>query len=201
MSLLFSKQVSPESAYAVWNITETIYQLKKGFDEEIPDAIQGKQSEWIVTRLLVRHLCKVFNLDYEGIAYLPTGKPILRLENAQISITHSFPYAAALIHLEKSCGIDMELPRDKMRFVKSKFLHEEELRKEPHDLETLCKIWSAKEVLYKIYSKRALSLKEDMLVQFLSPNLINGSILKEEEEFHFEIQVEKVNQYFLVYGF
>ncbi|MDH5610742.1 MAG: 4'-phosphopantetheinyl transferase superfamily protein [Cyclobacteriaceae bacterium] len=199
MPLLLSKPINSHSAYAVWNITETEDQLLDKTHETPPDIISRKKSEWIVSRILIRYLCHQFDLPYEGVENLASGKPILRAGGAEISITHSYPMAAALINLKKPCGIDLEWPRQKFIKVKEKFLHQSELPFEG-DIPSLCKIWAAKEVLFKIHGEKNLSLRHEMLIRFTSDHTAEGNILKTGQEETHQLEIEEIARYLLVFS-
>jgi len=200
MPLLLNKQIDEQSAYAVWNIQETFLELPYLSPEPYPAELHPvRQAEWIIGRVLVKTLCEKFDIKYQGISKQDKGKPYLTGSNANISISHSFPIAAAMIHLEKPCGIDMERPRDKHAQVKLKYLHESELEYQ-NDLNKLCTIWCAKEVIYKIFGRKFLSLKDEIKLSFESDSLIKGDILKSGHEQTHWVHYEWVKEYLLAFG-
>jgi 4'-phosphopantetheinyl transferase len=201
MPLLLTKAINPHSAYAVWRISETTPHLKTLVKEDVPDMIASKQAEWIVTRILISYLCSVFELPYEGTVSTPEGKPILVNTHAQISITHSYPYAAAMLSRQMPCGIDLEIPRQKMVHVKDKFLHASEIDVAGSDIEKLCKIWAAKEVMYKIHGRKALSLRDDLKVVFNGDLDMTGYYLNGVSQHPVRIKLEKVANYILAYNY
>lgn len=200
MPLLLNKQIDEQSAYAVWNIQETFLELPYLSPEPYPAELHPiRQAEWIIGRILVKTLCEKFGIKYQGISKQDKGKPYLNDNTANISISHSFPIAAAMIHLEKPCGIDMERPRDKHEYVKMKYLHETEMQYQD-DLQKLCTIWCAKEVIYKIFGRKFLSLKDEIKLSFETDSLIKGEILKPGHETTHQIHYEWVKEYLLAYG-
>ena len=116
----------------------------------------------------------------------------------QISLSHSFPVASAMIHTEKPCGLDVEWPREKMTRIQDKFLHEEESHYQNNQT-ALCIIWAAKEAIYKRYGKRNLSFKNNIIIDLKERNIL-GRIEKENFKEQVPLALEKVNQYFLVYS-
>ena len=200
MPLLLNKQIDEDSAYAVWNIQETFLELPYLSPEPFPAELNPvRQAEWIIGRILVKSLCEKFQIKYQGIDKHTEGKPFLNGTNAHISISHSFPIAAAMIHLKKPCGIDMERPRDKHIIVQHKYLHASELEFEDQ-LKQLCAIWCAKEVIYKIFGRKFLSLKDEIKVTFQTDDIMTGEILKPGYEDTHEIHYEWVKEYLLAYG-
>lgn len=201
MPLLLSKQIDTYSAYAVWNIQEELTVLPFLSPETIPENLSPvRRAEWIVGRILVKSLCDTFSIAFKGIQKAESGKPFLTDNpDVNISISHSFPIAAAMIHLKKPCGIDMEQPRQKHATVKMKYLHPSEMQYKD-DLNRLCTIWCAKEVIYKIFGRKFLSLKDEIKVSIISDELIKGEILKKGQESTHEIHYEWVKDYLLAFG-
>lgn len=202
MPLLLSKAINDHSAYLVWNIQETNEELQKIFSEDVaPNKLLSKQAEWIVGRILIKQLCKQFDIPFEGVETETTGKPNLKNHKAEISISHSFPMAAAMINTSQPCGIDLERPRHKMIQVRDKFINGSE-KKYADDLSKLCAIWCAKEVLYKIHNRRRLSLKDDTSIRFISDEMVIGTINKSNSKGpqSFNIALEEVKGYMLAYN-
>jgi len=198
--LLLSKRITPYACYAVWNIQETNAQLIALHNYNFPDGLhQTKLAEWLVTQILLNNVCQQFNIPFEGITKNEAGKPFLINNSAQISISHSFPMASVMINLNKSCGIDLERPRQALYKVQPKFLHKTE-NQFKDQLDKLCAIWCAKEVLFKIHGRKKLSLKDEMKVNFESSDRITGSILKDGFEQEVEIHFEPLKDYFLAYN-
>ncbi len=199
MPLLLSKKIDESAAYAVWKISETNSQLQALHDEEASqDYHRNKIGEWLATRILIKLLCQKFGIGYHGIKKDENGKPFLIDSKAQISLSHSFPVASAMLHTSKPCGIDVEWPRQKMQRIQDKFLNPAE-SKYRGDLTALCTIWAAKEAIYKRYGKRNLSLKDHILID-LQEDSISGQILKKNEITDVPLSMEKLKQYILVYS-
>jgi len=69
-------------------------------------------------------------------------------------------------------------------------------------IEQLYVYWGAKETLYKIYGKRALHFKEDLLIEpfeYKGKGVINGCISIGEMKETYLLQYEKICDYMLVY--
>ena len=195
MPLLLSKQIDEVSAYAVWNIQETFSELPCISPEPLPAEFHPmRQAEWIVGRILAKSLSEKFNINFNE-----TGKPYLIESDAHISISHSFPIASGIIHLERPCGIDMERPREKHLKVQKKFINESE-KKYKSDLMRLCAIWCAKEVVYKIFGRRFLSFRDEINISFESDTVMLGEITKKGYEETYRVHYEWVNGYLLAYG-
>ncbi|MDE0470360.1 MAG: 4'-phosphopantetheinyl transferase superfamily protein [Ekhidna sp.] len=200
MPLLLDKQIDEVSAYAVWNIQETLLELPCMCPEPLPAGLNPiRQAEWIAGRILAKSLSEKFNIIFKGISKHETGKPYLVGSDANISISHSFPIASAMIHLKKPCGIDMERPRETHLKVQKKFINESE-KKYQSDLMSLCPIWCAKEVIYKIFGRHFLSFKDEINISFESDTVMLGEITKKGYEKTYRIHYEWVKGYLLAYG-
>lgn len=200
MPLLLSKPISPYSAYAVWNIQETNQVLLGLIKEDVPEGLNPTRlAEWIVGRILIQNLCAQFALKYRGLTPNESGKPFLIGSTAEISISHSFPMAAAMIHLHNPCGIDLERARNKLIKIQNKFINEREIEYRDN-LQKLCAIWCGKEVLYKIYGRRKLSMRDETFIEFETDSVMNGIIQKDQMELHYRIHYEAVRDYFLAYS-
>ena len=199
MPLLFSKRISNVLSYAIWKISETYSELKEIHSDPPPDFSNSKKkSEWLATRILVKLLCQKFYIAYRGIKKNNNGKPFLKNSNAQISISHSYPFGAAMINLDKTCGVDLEYPRKQLNTVKHKFLNDMELIYQ-NDTTALCKIWASKEAVYKKLGIKHLNFKEDIQLS-LGDNAAIATIIKNNEKTMVYLSIDKVNDYFLVYS-
>ncbi|WP_400193765.1 4'-phosphopantetheinyl transferase family protein [Hymenobacter sp. B81] len=90
-----------------------------------------------------------------------TNQPLLAgLPDFGVSLSHSGPWVAALLTTSGRVGIDVELVRPKARLLAPKFLTETELADAGDDDVKYSLNWSAKETLYKLYSRRRLLFKE-----------------------------------------
>lgn len=153
----------------------------------------------MVTRILTKYLLELFEMEFHGMKSLSSGKPVLIDQRAELSITHNFPFAATLINLRRPCGIDIELQREKLAHVQHKFLHETELDNRDQ-LENLTKIWSAKEVIFKVHGEKNLSFKNEISVAMEGHEKATGNILKHGHEQQVSLRYERVLDYWLCYS-
>jgi phosphopantetheinyl transferase len=72
---------------------------------------------------------------------------------------------AAIIDKNKSVGIDLEQPKDKLLRIAHRVLNVDELENAGHDVVKHCVYWCAKETLIKIYGKRHLVLAKDLAIE------------------------------------
>lgn len=121
-----------------------------------------------------------------------------------MSISHSFPYATAIIHAEKPVGIDIEQPRDKILRIAEKFLNPKERDFAGNDLELLSILWSAKEVLYKIHGRKKLTFKQHLFIQPFEKRIdgiIRCSIVFDKQRFQkYQLKFYKINGHYVVFN-
>lgn len=158
-------------AYAIWQISETQEELMalsaltpKEIDEFATIRHKEKKKEYLAGRLTIKALLTKIGEAFKGIYKDEYGKPHLIHNNSHISLSHSFPFAAAIVHSEKTVGIDIERPQPKLKAIASKFLSSKEIEDSAYDEEKLCIYWSAKEVLYKVYGRKQLSLCNEIRI-------------------------------------
>ena len=115
----------------------------------------------LIEHLMVRQMLKMLLPDHK-IMYKTIGEPYLWPNTAQISITHSFPFASLAVSKNR-VGIDLEKVNSKILRIKHKFLHESEhtwTQDKENEVELLTVIWVIKESLYKVHPSKYWSLKD-----------------------------------------
>jgi phosphopantetheinyl transferase (holo-ACP synthase) len=123
--------------------------------EKVKDYHPKKLLEVLMVRRLLKELKPNSKILYNE------REPFLDTKDAQISITHSYPYAGIAISNGK-IGIDMEKFNPKILRVKDKFTFENERDFIPVGKEEtyLTIIWSVKESMYKLHHSKFWSLKK-----------------------------------------
>ena len=169
--------------WALWKIEENEDALQHMIKEEIaPDSITNpyKRLEYLAGRLLLKHLLTQWDMDYKGIVKDAHGKPFLRDHNIHISMSHSYPYVAAVVDKDQTTGIDLEQPKEKLLKIAARVLNAAELQDASHDITKHCIYWCAKEALIKIYGKKDLILSKNIaILPFLmqKKGFLTGSII------------------------
>ena len=158
-----------DCAWALWNITEQEFSLAAEVYpfEQAPDNITNtsKRLEYLAGRVLLKTLLKKWNLNFEGLTKDESGKPFFKNHNIHLSLSHSYPYVAAMIDRHKSVGIDLEQPKDKLLKIAPRVLNSIELENAGDNMVKHCVYWCAKEALIKIYGKRHLILSKDLAIE------------------------------------
>ncbi|ACU07023.1 Siderophore (Surfactin) biosynthesis regulatory protein [Flavobacteriaceae bacterium 3519-10] len=129
--------------------------LEKENYDKIKDYHPTKLKELLLVRKILKSVLPEHKILYNG------RMPYLEPRDYEISITHSFPYAALAISKHK-VGIDIEPFNPKILKIQHKFLKDEEAGFIEENKETayLTVIWSLKESLYKIHHSKYWSLKK-----------------------------------------
>jgi phosphopantetheinyl transferase len=161
--------IETDRAWALWLITEeeaTLQSELNGVEDE-PEGITNSQKrlEWLAGRVAAKNVLGALNVEFHGIAKDQFGKPFPRMSNLQLSLSHSFPYAAALVDRNRSVGIDLEQPKEKLLRIAKRIHHAEELEDLDNDLVKHCIYWCAKESMIKMHGRKDLIFAENMFIQ------------------------------------
>lgn len=124
-----------------------------------------KRIEFLAGRALIKSLLAQWNVPYRGLEKDSFGKPFLPGSSIHVSLSHSYPYVAAILHKIKNVGIDLEQPKDKLLRIASRVLSEGELRDAADDVVKHCIYWCAKETMIKIYGKKDLIFARNLLIE------------------------------------
>nr|WP_234462383.1 4'-phosphopantetheinyl transferase superfamily protein [Adhaeribacter terrigena] len=99
-------------------------------------------------------------------------------------------------------GIDIEIIREKILKLASKFLNDKELQQANQDLKKTCLYWSAKETLYKMYSRKKLLFKENLAVGPVwetEKGVLEGKVLVNNFHRNFTVHFENFDNFMLTY--
>jgi 4'-phosphopantetheinyl transferase EntD len=159
-------ETSPGRVLALWHMQEDESTLAAYLGEEAPENVTNAQKrlEWLAGRVLVKEALQTLHLPYHGIIKDAFGKPFPAGHDYQLSLSHSFPYAAVLLDSHQSVGIDLEQPKEKLLRIAPRMFHPTELADAGTDLIKLCIYWCAKEALIKVYGKKDLTFAKSLLV-------------------------------------
>lgn len=129
--------------------------LEKENFEKIKEYHPTKLKELLLVRKILKSVLPDHKILYRG------REPFLEPNDYEISVTHSFPFAAFAFS-KKKVGIDIEPFNEKIIRIQDKFLQKEERGFIEKDKEVayLTVIWSLKESLYKIHHSNYWSLKK-----------------------------------------
>jgi len=165
------EKINSNSFWCLWEITESLDQLfgkitlsEDGKSEMEEISHPAKKQERLASRGCIQELVKQFGKEYKGITKDEHDKPHLIDVNFHISISHSFPYAVAIIHKKLHVGIDIEKPVEKLGRIAHRFMNDDEFADCEGDMKKLCIYWSGKEAIYKLNGKVGLNFKKDIRI-------------------------------------
>lgn len=207
MPLYKSVKITPHTQLLVWKITESLEELLAGTELKTfcSDRLAGMKSEQHRKGFLsVRKLMQEVGYTDFDMYYGADGKPHLT-DGKNISITHSYGFSAIMIGNE-NMGIDMEIRREKVIKIADKFLEKEFSFLDPMHLEDyvrrLIVIWGVKEALYKMFSRKNLSFKQNMDVHPFHMEDGRGTATVEFEDINgtYHFFFEEIEDFTLVYS-
>jgi len=175
--------------WALWRITEDADTLARQLPtgETLPDSLTHpiKKIEWLAGRRLLTELFDGLSLTFRGVTKDEFGKPFPTGHDHHISLSHSYPFVAALVNKRGPAGIDLEQPKMKLFRVAHRIFHRDELKDAANDLTKHCIYWCAKEALLKVYGKKHLTFAEHLLIdafQIAEEGDIRGRIIADGRE-------------------
>lgn len=133
-----------------------------------PLKVQKRRLEFLAGRYLLRHLSPGFPLRL--IQPDEHDKPRLPDNALRFSISHSFPFAAAVVSSVQECGIDVQRPHPRIGALADKFLTPAEKEQTSERHEDLLLAWSAKEAAYKWQGRRGVEFREHLPLTGLERN-------------------------------
>lgn len=159
--------LSAESVWGTWSIQEDQPELASQVPEDaVPPGVvnPSKRLEFLAGRALIKALLAKWDQPYRGMWKDAFGKPFLTNSNIQISLSHSYPHVAGILHRSRKVGIDLEQPKEKLLRIAARVLSDDELADAGQDIIKHCIYWCAKEALVKIYGKKDLSFSTGLRI-------------------------------------
>lgn len=179
---------NPDAIWGYWKITEDEGDLAaRVANERVPETITNtlKRLEFLAVRVLIKTLLDHWQQPFNGLTKDAYGKPFLSGSALRISLTHSFPYVAAVLHRHRNVGIDLEQPKTKMLRIGARVLSPDELANAGENIVKHCIYWCGKETLIKIHGKKDLTLSKNLLIapfQLAESGHLVGRILANDTE-------------------
>ena len=169
MPIIKFEPLSQGKSYLIWNVEESLtalieslkpYDLDLEYLSEISNEI--KRMEFATGRLAIKRLVEEAGMQYKGVYKDQWGKQFLVDSDYHISLSHCYPYVAAILNKTNSTGIDIQILRDKLIKLAPKFLNKTELDFADNHLEKIGILWAAKEALYKVYGRKRLIFSQNL---------------------------------------
>lgn len=169
--MLFKTGHIKDTLWAIWKIEETKDQLLSMFNNKdaLKQHLSIKSEVKILERLAVRALLKQLLNKEIIINYQPSGRPYLKGENTNISVSHTRGYVALALTQKEYVGIDIQSVTDKVKVVRPRFVSDTEYIDPENELLHLLLHWSAKESLYKAMGISGVNLSEGFRIENFHP--------------------------------
>jgi hypothetical protein len=168
MPLLKEWNIGTHGLAAIWKIEED----EAFFNEHTglyPDIRNDKRRvEHLASRFLLKHLEQDFPLHQ--IFRDDHNKP--RLDNGGyfFSVSHSWPYIAAVIDPQLETGIDIQTWNPRIGHIQKKFLSPREQLFFANDPQLITLAWCAKESVYKWHGKKGVDFKDHLPINCFEGN-------------------------------
>lgn len=150
---------------AIWHIEEpeTFFGDKTGLYPQIKHP--KKRIEHLCGRYLLQYLREDFPLHH--ISPDEHDKPRIPDNHYYFSISHSYPYVAAVLSDDEECGIDIQVWKESIGDIAYMFLSPEEQRRCDNDARLFTLAWSAKEAVYKWNGRRGTDFIQNLPINDL----------------------------------
>lgn len=217
MPLKFKKKINSDISLGIWEITESENELLsnlclKDKEEDFFKSLKNttRRKHWLAYRNTIKTFLKD---DDTEIYYDDNSKPHFLNLDYNFSVTHSGDFAAVILSKNNKVGIDIEKINPRVKKLITKFLNDYEIKNfETSDnisIEKLYVYWCAKESLLKLYGKRNLDFKKNIIIHDFeydkdtNINLSSGKIIAnlnaEDYKGEYILNYTKLNNYMLVY--
>lgn len=160
MPLYKTITVNKHTTVYIWKVEESFETLSEGIflTPDCSQRVKGMKSELHRRGFMsIRHLLALAGYTDRDLYYDDLGKPHLN-DDKYISITHSFNFTAIIVSEEK-VGIDIEMQRDKILKIASKFTPLDEYHTVANEealVRKLTIVWGGKESIYKLMAEPGL---------------------------------------------
>ena len=159
---------------------------------------QNSKEYFLAVRKLLENEDPELNINYDL-----KGKPYLNKQKG-ISISHSNEIVAIGISNEIDFGIDVQFKTDKVFKIQSKFLSQMESKffEKKNDLESLIKVWSAKESIYKALGKEGVSFSKDLEIDTINDKDLfrAGYYKKDNIKIKFDLDFLFIDEYIICHA-
>jgi phosphopantetheinyl transferase len=163
MSATQEWEIGDHGLAAIWKAEEpeSFFAEHTGMTSDLK--LEKRRIEFLAGRFLLKHLEADFPLH--GIFKDEHDKPRIENDSFFFSISHSWPYIAAVIDPYEEAGIDIQTWHPRIEQIQHKFLSEEEQILFEQDPKLITLAWSAKEAVYKWNGKRGVDFIEHLPIE------------------------------------
>ena len=152
--------------WMIWEITEDL-----SFFQSFPEnwttnkdheIASQKKLESSAARFCLWSLCQQISKGPWDFKKDDRNRPYLDQSDYHISLSHSFPFVAAVISHKKIVGIDLERFGRNVEKIGPRFLSSEEWNLWQDSHSDLTKAWTCKEAIYKAMGVPGLAFQQDI---------------------------------------
>ena len=175
MPLYREWSIARHSLAAIWKIDEP----EAFFKEATGLAPDIKSEKRRMEHLAGRFLLKYLKQDFPVLNIRPDhhDKPRIDDNTYFFSISHSWPYVAAIISPIRECGIDIQTWHNHIEKIQHKFLSREEQELFRSDPQLLTAAWCAKEAAYKWQGRRGVDFITDLPIMSMEGHAVEIDII------------------------
>ena len=160
--------------WMIWEITEDLSFFQTfpenwttNKDQEI---VSQKKLESSAARFSLWSLCQQISEGPWDLRKDDRNRPYFDQSDYHISLSHSFPFVAAIISHKKSVGIDLERFGRNVEKIGPRFLSAEEWNRWQDSHSDLTKAWTCKEAIYKAMGVPGLAFQQDIQLPSFANN-------------------------------
>ncbi len=157
---------SPSIQRMIWEITEDL-----SFFQSFPEnwttnkdheIASQKKLESSAARFCLWNVCQQISEGPWDLRKDDRNRPYFDQSDYHISLSHSFPFVAAVISHKKIVGIDLERFGRNVEKIGPRFLSSEEWNLWQDSHSDLTKAWTCKEAIYKAMGVPGLAFQQDI---------------------------------------
>ncbi len=167
------------SLAAIWKIEEpeSFFTERTGITSDIKN--DKRRIERMAGRFLLKYLKNDFPLL--NIEIDEHDKPRVKNDEYYFSISHSWPYVAAVVSPYVDAGIDIQCWHPRMEKLQHKFLSHREQSFFNDDSKLITLAWSVKEAAYKWQGRRGVEFVDHLIIE---------DFRKKEYHYNFDVKLE-----------
>ncbi|MCD6354371.1 MAG: 4'-phosphopantetheinyl transferase superfamily protein [Prolixibacteraceae bacterium] len=193
----FIKKITTQAGIlGIWRLQEPVENLLRKFHFSVEEKeefrkikAEKRKAEYLAVRLLLEKLTGV----KPTILYSESGKPSLKNETQQLSISHSAELVVVLLS-NWNVGVDVENIYRDVRKIETRFLHNNELEfisKTNSQQVTKILYWSAKEAIFKCSHEQGILFNEQISIlpfQLEKEGRFEGLLILDGKKTEFQLE-------------
>jgi 4'-phosphopantetheinyl transferase len=204
MPIHFQKKYSENLFLVVWEIQESLEKLLEisiltELEKESLAEIEAphKKIQFLVKHLVLHVLSNQAKIENANLHKDENGKPFFSHASAHVSLSHTSDFLGIALHKLAPIGLDLERPREQLMRIIPRICRPEEVALVNGNLHTATILWSIKEALYKLYGKRGVDFRTNLLVSKKEEKYIAQIKMPDQNSEH-EIFIEKIRDTYLI---